>query len=114
MRSRDRGVVLTATRTVAQEASIHAVESRLYWVWFVCNSLKKFATVKSPTLQKAHVVVRLFKDPNLVKANLVKVYFHCEICAVYRKTKQEKQSESCFSVAVFVRSNIHNEELSAM
>lgn len=85
------------------------LESRLYWVWFVRNSLKKFDIVKSPTLQKAHVMVRLFMDPNLVKA-----YFHCEICAVYRKTKQEKQSESCFSGAVFVRSNILNEELSAM
>lgn len=85
------------------------LESRLYWVWFVRNSLKKFAIVKSPTLQKGHVVVRLFKDPNLVKA-----YFHCEICAVYRKTKREKQSESCFSGVVFVGSKIHNEELSAM
>lgn len=61
------------------------LESRLFWVWFVHNSPKKFATVKSPTLQKAHVVVILFKDPNLVKA-----YFHYEICAVYRKSERNR------------------------
>lgn len=79
----DSGAMFAAIHTVAQNASSN-LEPQLYWVWFARNYLSKM---------RCHKSYRNWKKTRFVyKTNFEKADFHCKICAVKEKHREENNS----------------------